>query len=397
MKPLKILQVHNAYQQRGGEDMVAESEREMLVADGHEVRTYLRDNRDLQLQSKFGLMRRTLWSDVTVHDMQALFAEWRPDVIHAHNTFPQVSPSLYWAASRAGVPVVQTLHNFRLLCSQAGFLRDGKLCERCLGKLPLEGVVHGCYRGSRVQTTVLTAMVSLHRGLGTWQHKVTRYIALNRFCRQRFIDGGLPADRIAIKPNFVAPPQLLPNPQPRSGILFVGRLSEEKGIDVLGKAAALVPEVNITVLGDGPMRSALPVLPNLHLQGAVDVPTVLQAMQGALALVIPSICLESFPRTLVEAYACGLPAVATRLGALPDLVQEGKTGLLTAPGDARELASVLRWVHQHSAEMTHMGKQAQALYACEFMPHTNLQQLLQIYQDAIHVTRSEAKAPQFEV
>ncbi len=177
----------------------------------------------------------TLWSRRTVNELGSLLRAARPQVLHAHNTFPLISPSLYWAAVAVGVPVVQTLHNFRLLCPQAMLLREGRVCESCIGRVPLAGVLHACYRGSRAQTSVLTAMLALHSGLGTWSRKVDRFIALNEFCRSKFIEGGPPADRIAVKPNFVDLPA--PPAAARNGLLYVGRISEEKGIAVLAEAA----------------------------------------------------------------------------------------------------------------------------------------------------------------
>jgi glycosyltransferase involved in cell wall biosynthesis len=240
--PARVLLVHNAYQQRGGEDAVVEAEAALLREHGHEVTLYTRHNDEVQGSSRLALARDTLWSPRTGRDLQALIGQHRPDVVHVHNSFPLVSPSVYWAAARAGLPVVQTLHNFRLLCPQALLLREGRICEDCVGRVPWRAVQHGCYRGSAVQSAAVAGMLQLHRGLGTWQRKVTLYIALNAFCRDKFIEGGLPAERIRIKPNFIDLPA--PAPQPREGFLFVGRFSLEKGLAVL--AQALPPPSSIT-------------------------------------------------------------------------------------------------------------------------------------------------------
>lgn len=301
--------------------------------------------------------------------------------MHVHNTFPLISPAVYWMAASKKIPVIQTLHNFRLLCPQAMFLLDGHVCEDCLGHSTWRAAVRGCYRGSKTQSAVLTGMLSLHRALGTYQRKITRYIALNEFCRSKFIEGGLPARKIVVKPNFVDFDA--PREEGRSRFLFVGRLSSEKGIDVLARAAAKVPEVPILVAGTGPEAAALQATSSITMLGALGSEDVRRRMEAAVALVLPSIWYENFPRTLVEAFAAGLPVIASRLGALPELVEDGVTGLLFEPGNADQLASKLEWAQVNIDKMAEMGRRARARYEAEFTAERNYQQLMAIYQDAI--------------
>lgn len=386
---LNILIIHNAYQQRGGEDSVVDAEIELLQSHGHGVATYFRHNDDVAQQTKLALVKDTHWSTRTTVDIARLVDDFRPDVIHVHNTFPLISPSLYWAAAQRGVPVVQTLHNFRLHCPQAMYLRDGKVCEDCLGHIPWRGVLHGCYRGSRAQTAVLASMVTLHRALGTWQTKVTRYIALNEFCRTKFIEGGLPAERVLVKPNFVDFPS--PEALARNGFLFVGRLSAEKGVDVLVQAFATLAGAALRVAGTGPEAHLLQGVAGLSALGALPGEQVRQQMAGASALVLPSIWYENFPRTLVEAFGCGLPVIASRIGALAELVTDGVTGLLFEPGNATDLADKMRWAQQHPAEMAAMGQNARALYEANFTAERNYQQLMAIYAEAIAATKAASQ------
>ncbi|QCB47783.1 glycosyltransferase [Hydrogenophaga sp. PAMC20947] len=378
---MRILIAHNTYQQRGGEDSVAEAEVDLLRAHGHQVAVYTRSNDEIRHMPAISVARQTLWSSQTSKDLAALIKNERPDVIHVHNTFPLVSPSLYWAATHAGVPVIQTLHNFRLLCPQAMFLREGKVCEDCLGKVPWRGAVRGCYRESKVQSTLLAGMVTLHRAMGTWNEKVTRYIALNEFCRKKFIDGGLPADRVVVKPNFVDF-EALPSVE-RNGFLFVGRLSSEKGVDVLVNATRSLPQVQVRVAGTGPEADLLNGVPGIQALGALTGDAVRTEMSQAIALVLPSICYENFPRTLVEAYGSCMPVIASRHGAMAELVKDGVTGLLFEPGNAEDLASKMRWAQEHPQEMARMGRSARERYEERYTPQRNYQELLSIYTDVI--------------
>lgn len=384
---MRILVVHNAYQHRGGEDSVVEAEILLLRSRGNEVETYFRSNDDVAGVSSLALARQTLWSDRTVDELMALICRFQPDIIHAHNTFPLISPSLYWAAERAGVPVVQTLHNFRLMCLNALFLRDGKVCEDCMGRLPWRGVARACYRGSRAASGALAGMLTLHRGLGTYRNKVARYIALNEFCRGKFIKGGLPAERVVVKPNFVD--FAAPQPAPRAGLLFVGRLSVEKGVATLAKAMALLPDAQLRVVGDGPEAGLLDGVPGVTVLGSQPGEAVRQEMSRAAALVVPSICFENFPRTIAEAFACGLPVIASRIGALADIVRDGETGLLFEPGNPQDLADKMAWALAHPEQMAVMGRNARAQYEAEFSAEVNYRRLMEIYDGVLAERRKK--------
>lgn len=379
---LRVLVAHNAYRHRGGEDMVSESEIRLLRGHGHDVMTLVRRNDDLERTSRLRAVCETVWSQRTVLELRQAIRQFAPDVIHVHNTFPVISPSLYWAADKLRVPVVQTLHNFRLLCPQAMLLRDGRVCEVCVGRFPLPGVIHGCYRGSVAQTSVAAAMLGVHRALGTYRSKVTRYVALNEFCRRKFIEGGLPAHRIVVKPNFVEMPVFQPGE--RVGFLFVGRLSPEKGVETLAGAASRVEGATFRVAGDGSEAARLEGLGNVCLLGAIGQASVRNEMLRAQALILPSIWYENFPRTLVEAFSCGLPVIASRLGALPELIEDGVTGLLFDPGSEEDLAEKMRWAECNPLRMRKMGLQAREVYESKYTAEQNYQMLMSIYQDVIN-------------
>ena len=403
---LRVLVVHNAYQQAGGEDGVVAAEIALLRDHGNTVVELRRDNHEISGITGFGLgldrlrlAAQTLWSSAAHAQALALIGQHRPDVVHVHNTFPLISPSLYWACAQAGVPVVQTLHNFRLACPQAMFLRDGAVCESCLGKaVAWPALAHGCYRGSRVQTAVVVGMLALHRGLKTFETQVTRYIALNAFCRDKFIAAGLPAQRIAIKPNFAEVAAATAATAPRAGLLFVGRLAAEKGIEVLARAwpelASLRSDLafGLRVAGSGDAGAALEGLTGVTLLGRQSAAQIQHEMQSAIALVMPSTWYENFPLTLVEAFGAGLPVIASRIGALAELVEDGVTGLLFEPGNAADLARVMRWAADHPQQMAAMGARARLRFDALYTPAINYRQLRTIYADAIDARRGESAA-----
>ena len=377
--------VHNAYQQRGGEDAVVDAEIKLLRSYGHKVVEYRRSNEELNKMSRSSAALQTFWSRGAAHKAAELITLENIDVVHCHNTFPLISPAVYWAAARARVPVVQTLHNFRLICPQALMLRNDAPCEDCVGHVPWRGVMHGCYRDSRLQTGVLAGMITAHRVLGTWRDKVARYIALNEFCRQKFIQGGLPANRIVVKPNFVdAGPA--PVSIKRLGALYVGRLSQEKGISVLANAMRrLQGRVGLTVVGVGPQADLLDNLPGVRLLGALPANEVMELMRHTQMLVLPSICSENFPRTLVEAFGCGLPVVASRLGGMAHLIDHDRNGLLFDAGSVNALAAAMDSLASDPQRCAEMGLAARQTYEESLTPEINYKMLMQIYEDALSV------------
>jgi glycosyltransferase involved in cell wall biosynthesis len=379
----RVLVVHNRYRQRGGEDSVVEEEVGMLQARGHEVRLFERSNFETDELSVWRAAADALTNKAAVADFEAELDAFAPDVIHVHNTWMRISPAVIRSAARRGVPVVQTLHNFRLTCPQGLMLRDGKPCESCVGRLvPWPAVVHRCYRGSMAQSAMIATTLTVHRLAKTYRNGVDRFIALNEFCRQKMIEAGLPASRMVIKPNFMG---LVPAPDPqgvREGGLFVGRLSDEKGLATLSRAAALGQWNEVTVVGDGEWLADVQRHPNLHAMGALGADEVFSRMQRAGFLLLPSIWYENFPRTIVEAYAAGLPVIASRLGSLPSLVEDGVTGLLFEPGNAADLAEKVRWALAHPQAMQAMSAQARRTYEQRYTSEVNYPQLMSIYQEA---------------
>lgn len=396
---MKILIAHNSYQQRGGEDSVAAAEAELLRNHGHQVELYHRHNREVQDMSRISVAISSVWSQRSVEEIGRLCDSLRPDLIHAHNTFPLISPAIHWLASRRRIPVVQTLHNFRLLCPQAMFLRDQQVCEDCLGKFPWRAVTRKCYRDSTLQSATVATMLLAHRSIGTYQNHVTGYIALSNFSRNKFIASGLPAERIHVKPNFVEPSRA-PEWKNREGGIFVGRLSEEKGLDVLIAATMNLQAASkspsefpaIKIVGAGPLEESVKnVFKNDYL-GFRSPDEVADLLHRSLFLVAPSRCYETFGLAAVEAFSCGVPVIASRHGGLGELVNDGVTGLLFTPGDAADLREKIAWGQTHRDAMMEMGRAAYAEYLKKYTPEMNYQLLIDIYQRAVPATIGEAHA-----
>jgi glycosyltransferase involved in cell wall biosynthesis len=392
---MKVLAVHNRYQQPGGEDQVFLAETTLLESYGHRVVRYSTHNDRVAGMNRLALAGNTLWNSSTYRELRALIRQERPHVAHFHNTFPLVSPAGYYAAKAEGVPVVQTLHNYRLLCPNALFFRDGRVCEDCMGKvIPWPGVVHKCYRGSRAASGLVTAMLTTHRVLRTWTEMVDAYVALTEFARRKFVEGGLPAEKMVVKPNFV-----YPDPGPGEGrggyALFVGRLSPEKGVGTLLAAwERLDRPVPLKVVGDGPLREQVVEAPDRHpcveYLGYRPAEEVHGLMKEASMLVFPSEWYETFGRVAAEAFATATPVIAADIGAIAELVEHGHTGLRFRPGDPEDLAAQVGWFLSHPEEHARMRREARAEFEAKYTAERNHQMMMEIYESALE--REEATA-----
>lgn len=385
---MRLLSVHNTYQIRGGEDESRESEEKLLREYGHTVDVYEETNDRIQEFNAAQLAIRTVWSQETYRNIRAQLKRQPYDIIHVQNFFPLISPAVHYAAKKSGVPVVQTLRNYRLLCPNALFFRDGKVCEDCLGKaIPYPGVLHSCYRENTAASAAVAAMITAHKALRTWTTTVDLFITLTEFSRQKFIEGGLPADKIVVKPNFV-----YPDPGVGTGkgnyALYVGRLSVEKGIDTLIKAwEQLDIEIPLKIVGDGPLldqvEQAARRLPQIEPLGRRPLAEVHSLMGEATCLIFPSKWYETFGRVAVESFAKGTPVVASKIGAIAELVDSGKTGVHFEPGNSSDLASKVTQLWCSRAEQTDsMRTAARATFEKKFTPAQNYRFMMDIYETA---------------
>lgn len=384
---MKILIVHNYYQLPGGEDSVVQEETRLLESRGHQVVGYFRDNREIASYppwKKLMLLRDAAWSQRSYDDLQSLCRKERFDIAHLHNTLPLVTPAAYYACRSEGVPCVQTLHNYRLICPGSYLARNGRICESCVSGNLWPALWYGCYRNSRLETFAITHMLQSHRKRGTWAHAVDRYIVLTEFAKARFATSGIPADKLCVKPNFVS--DLRAESQAEPFALFLGRLDRTKGIGVLLKAWPQVSGMELVIAGDGPERARVEAAcaagVRMRYVGRLKREEALRLLGRCAMLVQPSLWYEGFPMTLVEAYAMGCPVVASRIGSLSELVRDGVTGLLFTPGNAADLSRAVQQLVSSPSERERMGREARREYEARYTAERNYVRLMEIYTAA---------------
>lgn len=382
---MKILVAHNRYQGRGGEDVVFEAEVDLLRAAGHSVETLTVSNE--AINSLAARITTTLSIADNAEGKRAAaeaIDRFRPDVVHVHNFFPLLSPAVFDLCRQKRVPAVVTLHNYRTICTGGMLLREGRICHKCLDHGHLWGVAHRCYRGSLPGSIASAYMIAQHQRRGTWTRPGLRLIALTQFAKTLFAQAGFDADRIDVKPNFMADPGEPDPATPRTGLLYVGRLSREKGVGVLLEAVAGTG-VPLRVVGEGPERVALEARAPGHVTflGGLSRGEVLWEMTNAQALVVPSLWYEGFPMVVVEAYARGTPVIASEIGALAEVVTAGKTGALVPPGDAAALRQRIGEVLGAADLTAAWGRAARAAYLELYAPDENRRLLEAIYTRAV--------------
>jgi glycosyltransferase involved in cell wall biosynthesis len=394
---VKIILVHCQYQQPGGEDVVFEQERQMLEHAGHEVVLYRRTNFEVDAYpgaKRLVLLQKAVWNSDTRDEFAELLHTEKPDLVHVHNTWIMISPSIYSACREARVPVVQTLHNYRLLCPVGTFFRDGKVCEECLDHSLWRSLRNRCYRDSRAETAAVGLMLAVHRSMHTWEREVTSFIVLTEFARSKFLRGGLPPEKIFVKPNFVDP-----DPLPRNGegdyAIFAGRLSPERRIStVLNAWTRLKSRVPLKIVGGGEQRDQLQLkavkdrLDMVEFTGLLAHDKAIHAIKGARFLIFSSEWYETFGLTLIEAFACGVPVICSRMGAMQEIVEDGRTGLHFNPGDSQDLAEKVEWAWNHPEEMRQMGIAARQEYESKYTAQRNYPRLMEIYERAIETAGS---------
>jgi glycosyltransferase involved in cell wall biosynthesis len=393
---VRILTVHNRYRSEApsGENRVVDSESAALRWAGHTVELFERYSDDIATWStarRAVVPAQVLWSESTRRDLAMVLDRFAPDVIHVHNTFPLISPSVLYAAHSHGVPVVATLHNYKLLCASGDFFREQKVCHECAGGSPGPALAHGCYRGSRVATAPIAAGMVAHRR--AWRRLVSAYIAISDSQRNLLAGLRLPPERVFVKWNMVAPPTTSGQAAKVRQVAYVGRLDEAKGLPLLMAAwdhysrRATADPVRLVIAGDGPLmalvRAWAATKTTVDVRGLLDRDQCRELTRSSLAVLLPSQWEETFGLVAIEAMSAATAPVAAAHGAFPELITAGVNGALFTAGDPVAFADVLTDIHRHPDRFVALGKAAQAGYDERFVPEHNVEALLDIYRYAI--------------
>lgn len=399
---MKILMIHNYLRPPSGENTVFEQESELLRAKGHKVVTYIRHNNEIEKMggcSKALIPFRAIWSSATYSDLTRIMEKEKPDVVHFHNIFPLISPAAYRACKNASVPVVQTLHNYRIVCPGALLFRNNRVCEECAGMKFFSGIKYGCYRQSSIQTAGMAAIINFHRVINTWKESVDLYIALSDFAAVKYRQLGFPSESFFVKTNFLQNP-VEPRYTDQGYGIYIGRLGEEKGVDTMLSALRNCPDMPFKVIGDGPVKELF--LKTVHEYGLKNVEYLgvrshkecMKYLLDASFLVLPSQCYEGSPMVLLEAMSAGKPAIVSNIGVLPLMIEDGFTGFTFSPGAVGELAEKIKRTYQRPDEARLMGKNSRVIFEERYTSEVNYRMLMEAYQKAIDIHDSKSKRKQ---
>jgi glycosyltransferase involved in cell wall biosynthesis len=392
---VRIALVHNRYRSSApsGENRVVDQESEALAALGHEVIRFERDSDEIEQWSrakKASLPIRVIWSRETHRDLVAMSRASRPDVVHVHNTFPLLSAAVLHACRDAAVPVVATIHNRRLVCASGDFFREGAVCHDCADGPPVPALVHGCYRGSRLATAPVVFSASAHRR--AWRSLVSAYLFGSMSLRDQLGGLDLPQDRVFVRHHLI-PRRTVQRGAREPTVFYAGRLDEAKGLRLLMAGwdhyckVSAGNRLRLVIAGAGPLEGEVEAWasgrPSVEMMGQLESTRCIELMARARAVIVPSVCEETFGLAAVEAMAVGVPPIAAGHGALAELVTSAVDGVLFRPGDATSLAAALADVDAHPERYEAYGDEARKTYERRFNPERNLEQLLSIYRFAI--------------
>lgn len=397
---MKIIMIHNRYQYQGGEDSVFQVESDLLANHGHTVRQLVFDNKEIQSSTdKLLLVFRGLYNSKSAKELESLIHEFAPDVIHVHNFFPLASPSIFYVAKRYNIPVVVTLHNFRLICPSAVLYFKGKIYEDNIHSLiPWDGILKGVYRNSRLQTAGLALITTYHNLIGTWKNKVDKFIVLTEFAKKKFSNSVLriSKDQLVVKPNFVED-YGYQEVKREDFFLIVGRLSEEKGILTVLESIK-IDSYKLVIIGDGPLKAkledAIRDKPNVTYIGYQQKPAIMDYLRRCRALIFPSVCYEGFSMTLLEAFSMGTPVIASNLGSMAEIVHDHENGLHFEPGNAQHMVEKIARISKDDSLAEKLSRNARKTYVDLYTAEKNYAILLDIYNSVLRPKKQQIKENQ---
>lgn len=390
----KILLIHNCHRSSSssGDDGVFEREAALLENHGHQIIRYNPSNDEFYRRGPIRKLYTALqipWSISATREICDLLRKEKPNIAHVHNFFPLISPSIYHLLNSEGIPVIQTLHDFRFLCTNAFFMRDGNICEECKRGSHFRSIWHGCFKESRIRTVPVALMLKLHQYLDTFRKKIDAYICLTEFQRKIFADAGFAENKLFVKPNFVEDISEGNSIKRGNYAVFIGRLGEEKGVKILIEAWRTLQELPLMVIGDGPDGEKYKKMvhnigiKNIEFFGFRPHSECMGLLNEAMFLVMPSIWYETFGLTIIEAFSRAKPVIASNLGAMAELVVDNKTGLLFKSGDPKDMAEKVRWLWKNPDECIRMGQKARQEFEAKYTPQKNYEMMMWIYNKVV--------------
>lgn len=389
MKKLNVLMAHNYYQVPGGEDTVFHNEVNMLEKNGHKVIKYTRHNDEIKdgVLSKLKLGIDTIFSLKTYKEVKRLIEEKDIDVLHVHNTLPLISPSIYYAARAKKIPVVQTIHNFRLLCPGATFTRNGEICEDCISKGLGQSLKHTCYRNSLAQTFIMYLMLKTHRVIGTYNN--VNYITLTEFNKNKLLNLVKDKNKVYVKPNFVEKRELLERIL-EDYFVYIGRLDNIKGINFLVESWKDIDEkIDLYIIGTGPEEEKLKTfikennIKNIKLLGFMQRGKAFEIIQKSRAILVPSKWYEGFPMTIAESFSLGVPVIGSKLGNIESIIDDGSNGLLFEKGNMQSIKTVIESVFYNKDLNISLGNNAYNAFRYNYTDEKNYEELQSIYENLV--------------
>ena len=390
---MKILQLHNSYIYRGGEDAVVESEKNLLSEYGHSVFQLKRENKSeiRNLKDKLKVAANLSYSNRSKTFVDNEIKKFKPDLAHIHNFFPLWTTSIFDACIENNIPIVLTLHNYRTICANGLFFRKNKVCEKCLNHSSYYSVLYGCYQNSRLKSIPVAKMIDNNKKNNIWEKKINRFIVLTNFAKNKFIQANFPKNKIKVKPNFIST-KILPdttNDILKKNCLYVGRLSQEKGIKTLLKAWESI-SFPLKIFGDGPFYNKLNKnQPNVNFLGEHSRDKIIKEMKLAKFLIFPSECYEGFPMTVLEAFSLGLPVLASNIGVMKEIIEDNHNGILFKTGNFIDLNKKINWLLANPNECQRLAQNALKDYSTKYSKEENYKTLIEIYKEAIDKQKND--------